>query len=130
MCAVCGQLLRGRQSRFCGGICKNTSTNSKHQTYKNQKFRGWQRKLQLVAQCGGKCSLCGYHRNGAALEFHHIDPSNKAFSLDARSLSNRTWALLQREVEKCVLVCSNCHAELHHPDFQITNTLDSTEIGA
>jgi hypothetical protein len=64
--------------------------------------------------------VCAYRRNYAALEFHHRDPANKQFSLDLRSLSNRTWAAILREADHCDLLCSNCHAELHNPDADLS----------
>lgn len=64
---------------------------------------------------GGSCSRCGYGRNLAALEFHHVDAKSKLFSLDARTLANRSWELVLLEAAKCVLLCSNRHAEQHNP---------------
>lgn len=64
---------------------------------------------------GSQCSVCGYTKNLAALEFHHQNPNEKSFQLDLRSLSNRSWNQLENEVRKCLLVCSNCHKEIHYP---------------
>lgn len=64
----------------------------------------------LVGESGGCCRLCGYDRCVAALEFHHIDPSTKEFTLSRRGARN--IAMLRAEVRKCVLLCSNCHAEV------------------
>jgi predicted HNH restriction endonuclease len=64
----------------------------------------------------GSCKNCGYSKNHAALEFHHVDLSTKSFQLDLRSLSNRRWSVIVEEAKKCILLCSNCHAELHNPD--------------
>lgn len=64
---------------------------------------------------GGKCSNCGYARNYAALEFHHVEPSEKLFQLDMRSLANLQWELVVVEARKCRLLCANCHAEWHNP---------------
>jgi hypothetical protein len=75
------------------------------------------RKRRLVALLGGACHRCGYRKNFAALEFHHMDPANKSFNLDLRSLSNRTWQAVLDEAAKCILVCSNCHKEIHYPDM-------------
>jgi len=66
---------------------------------------------------GGGCRICGYAKNLAALEFHHRDESAKLFQLDLRSLSNRSWNRIEAEVQKCDLVCSNCHKEIHYPDL-------------
>jgi len=64
----------------------------------------------LVEEAGGRCRLCGYHRCIAALEFHHRDPAAKEFSLSRRGA--RSIERLRAEAAKCVLLCSNCHAEV------------------
>lgn len=64
----------------------------------------------LVAEAGGCCRLCGYDRCVAALEFHHLDPSSKEFGLSQRGA--RSIEKLRAEVRKCMLLCSNCHAEV------------------
>ena len=66
-------------------------------------------KLRAVALLGGKCRFCGYKRCVNALEFHHLE--DKKFEIGDKL--NRAWAALVLELKKCVLVCSNCHAELH-----------------
>jgi transposase len=71
------------------------------------------RKLKaiLVEEAGGRCVLCGYDRNIRALEFHHVDPRDKRFTLSANGVTLSLDAL-QAEARKCVLLCSNCHAEV------------------
>jgi hypothetical protein len=64
----------------------------------------------LVEEAGGRCKLCGYDRCLAALEFHHADPSSKEFGVSRRGA--RSIDRLRAEVHKCVLLCSNCHAEV------------------
>ena len=65
-----------------------------------------------VAYKGGRCQLCGYTRCIAALEFHHPDPSKKDFGISLNGLT-RAWTKVKAEVEKCALVCANCHREIH-----------------
>jgi hypothetical protein len=65
----------------------------------------------LVAEAGGRCMLCGYDRCLAALEFHHVDPASKAFGVAQNGMA-RSIERLRAEVRKCVLLCSNCHAEV------------------
>jgi hypothetical protein len=89
------------------------------QSYQAQKRRGLARKLELVRSAGGKCSICGYHKNLAALVFHHTGSTSKDFKLDMRSLSNRKLEPVLKEIEKCILVCANCHAELHNPHLDL-----------
>ena len=74
------------------------------------------RKLRLKIQCveykGGKCEICGYNKCIDALEFHHLDPSQKNFLLSkikSASLSEK----IKKELDNCQLLCSNCHREKH-----------------
>jgi 5-methylcytosine-specific restriction endonuclease McrA len=80
-----------------------------------QQERAKSRKQKLIELLGGKCSVCGYSKNYAALEFHHTNPIEKDGNLDSRKLSNSTWGWCLEESKKCILLCSNCHAEHHHP---------------
>jgi len=65
----------------------------------------------LVEEFGGRCRLCGYDRFAGALEFHHLDASTKSFSLAQGGVA-RSLARARAEAGKCVLLCSNCHAEV------------------
>lgn len=116
-CIVCTTLLTGRQRKFCSRKCKNSGTNHQHQSYVAQQARGLARKLELLLRHGSRCSRCAYDRNSSALTWHHLDPALKSFNLDIRSLSNRSDRAVQAEVAKCILLCSNCHAETHFPQF-------------
>jgi transposase-like protein len=68
-------------------------------------------KAVLVKEAGGRCCICGYDRFVGALEFHHLDPSEKRLTLSSQGV---TYSLetLRAEAKKCVLVCANCHAEV------------------
>jgi len=65
----------------------------------------------LVAEAGGRCVLCGYSKTARALEFHHLDPSIKKFGLSSGGITMSLEAA-RAEAAKCVLLCSNCHAEV------------------
>lgn len=60
---------------------------------------------------GDKCQCCGYNKCISALEFHHIDPTQK--DINFGSNTNRSWEVTRKELEKCILVCANCHREIH-----------------
>lgn len=75
-------------------------------------------KLMALEYKGGKCCQCGYDKCPAALEFHHTDPSEKDFGISAKGLT-RSWEKLKEELDKCILVCSNCHREIH---FELDNS--------
>jgi len=115
-CLNCGTRLIGRQTKYCSRACKNTFLNQQLQSYQAQQDRGRSRKLELIKIMGGECERCGYGKNYAALEFHHVEPNKKEFQLDLRCLSNRKWEVILLEADKCRLLCSNCHAEEHNPD--------------
>lgn len=68
------------------------------------------KKIELIEYKGGKCEICGYNKCNRALQFHHRNPTEKDFTISGRSLS---FERLKNEVDKCVLVCSNCHSEIH-----------------
>lgn len=81
-----------------------------------------QRRRELRAKAlnylGGKCRICGYARCAAALDFHHPNPNAKEFSISARM--SLPWELIVRELDKCLLLCANCHRETHdgmHPHY-------------
>lgn len=69
-------------------------------------------KIAAVMYKGGKCELCGYKRYVGALEFHHKDPQQKDFQLSVKTKNNLTDEI-KKELDKCVLLCSNCHKEIH-----------------
>ena len=69
-----------------------------------------EKKRKAIEYKGGCCSMCGYDKYDEALEFHHLDPSEKETGSEIRNLS---WARLRLELDKCILVCANCHREIH-----------------
>lgn len=69
-------------------------------------------KLKAIAYKGSKCQCCGYDKYPGALEFHHINPEEKDFAISAKGYT-RSWKSVKDELDKCVMVCSNCHKEIH-----------------
>jgi transposase len=68
-------------------------------------------KAILVAEAGGRCAVCGYDRHLAALAFHHLNPLEKRIEINAKGVA-LSLDTLRAEAKKCVLLCSNCHAEV------------------
>lgn len=66
-------------------------------------------KEDLVRKLGGSCQLCGYNKCLAALHFHHINPHEKEFNISSK---NHFWEV-EKEIQKCILLCANCHTEVH-----------------
>ena len=90
-------------------------------------FEAAQRRLEAkeraIAYLGGKCRICGYDRCPSAMAFHHMDPWEKDFEISSRV----SWEKAKPELDKCVLLCFNCHQEVHagwHPEY-----LSDDELG-
>jgi predicted HNH restriction endonuclease len=69
-------------------------------------------KRMLVEYKGGSCQLCGYSRYFGAFDLHHKGDSPKSFGIAAGGIS-RSWEKMKAEADKCVLLCANCHREVH-----------------
>lgn len=95
-CIVCGQEIGTRRKR-CGNC--------------NTRIRRIRCKMIAVKYMGGRCVECGYDHNIAALEFHHKDPVEKDFNIG--SVAHKAWKTIQQELDKCVMLCSNCHRIKH-----------------
>ena len=76
---------------------------------KYDKARSKERKKLLIATAGGVCVKCGYNKCFRALGFHHINPNEKEY----KRLTNLPLAIALKEIKKCILVCANCHMEIH-----------------
>ena len=87
---------------------------------RKERVSEWRRRVKrrLVEEAGGACLICGYARCVAALEFHHLDPATKSFTLSRQGVT-RAFAELRAEARKCVLLCSNCHAEVESGMTQV-----------
>lgn len=79
-------------------------------------------KLKCINYLGGKCQICGYNKNQKALEFHHKDPTQKEYGLSSRKQLD--FEKMKSELDKCMLLCSNCHREIHDQLWRNTNTVD------
>lgn len=68
-------------------------------------------------QAGGKCAECGYNKNISALVFHHLD--EKTMALNSNNLAAASAQQVKEEINKCILLCHNCHNELHNPELSM-----------
>lgn len=101
-CTECGRSYIYKRSG--GGttkVCNSCSVNK--------------RRVGLKQKCvdykGGKCVVCGYNKCNEALDFHHIDESTKEFAISGSHA--RSWEKIRAELDKCALLCANCHREVH-----------------
>ncbi len=134
----CLILLKLEKSKFkCCSMCKINFKNTTENFYKrgkenilqsyckkcyNKKTSERQReaKKYMVKKLGEKCIICGYDKCLSSLTFHHLDAAEKEYSLSSGKLFNKNK--IDKELEKCILACRNCHGEIHaglHPQYLI-----------
>lgn len=114
-CEICGQEFL--TSFYNRKYCFNCSPASKQysQAQKNTILRRAMKK-EAVKRKGGKCQKCGYDKCLRALQFHHLDPSQKQFAVSHEGKSF-PWEKYWAQAEKCILLCANCHAQQHDKLF-------------
>ena len=105
VCSKCGILKDPRdfygKTNWCNE-CLNRTTIEKQRNFKRE----------LREYKGGKCVHCGYSTYDGALDFHHIDPNEKEFQLSSLRVVHINDEI-KKELDKCILLCANCHRELH-----------------
>jgi hypothetical protein len=81
----------------------------------SEKVIRWRKKTKerMVKSMGGECVCCSYKKCNSSLSFHHLDPSTKSFGFGAIRANIKSWSTIVQELKKCVLVCNNCHHEIH-----------------
>ena len=67
-------------------------------------------KLMAIQYKGGKCHICGYNKCPGALDLHHIN-GQKSFGISDKGYT-RSWSRVKQELDKCILLCANCHREI------------------
>ena len=112
ICKICElefiTIAKGYSRKYCTNCLPTIGlTPSKRKTVLRQSF-----KKKLLELNGNKCCRCGYNKCSEALEFHHLNPKEKDFTISAYNSSN--WEDYLKESKKCILVCSNCHKEIHN----------------
>ena len=83
-----------------------------------------QRKENLIYIMGGKCQLCGYDKSPAAFDFHHIHPEEKKFTFSNTNCYQNKEKITE-ELQKCALLCANCHRELHYGNAELPELISS-----
>ena len=96
----------GHKRRMCGAC---------HNAYNIK--QGQDKRLRAVKELGGRCLTCGFDRYPCSLDILHKNP--KAKDPNFRSLRGWSWEHIQIELQKCVLVCKNCHAAIHAGLLQV-----------
>ncbi len=107
--------------------CKTCQNDYAKLHYKNNKNKYFdlikeqnKKKKQFLYDQKYPCSSCG-ESDKACLDFHHTDSKTKAFNLS--SYKNHSLDKIKKEIEKCIVLCANCHRKLHA--YGLANGLDS-----
>jgi hypothetical protein len=81
----------------------------------SERVKKWRKtcKDRIITAMGGKCCICGYDRCSQSLALHHLDPAQKDFGFGQVMANPKNWDALAQELRKCVLICHNCHNEVH-----------------
>ncbi len=106
LCPVHGEVNFSIDKKTGVYVCKRC------QSARTKKANRLKLKEKALLYKGGKCSKCGYDSCVGALEFHHIDPKSKIFNISKDALA-KPWEDVRKELDKCILVCANCHREIH-----------------
>jgi len=115
---LCLTILGSSTGRAIG--CKNRESMAEKRTYADRRVylievvrrRRKELRQRAIAHKGGCCQVCGYDRCMEALEFHHTSSSHKDFGISSKGYT-RSWEKVREELRKCILVCANCHREIH-----------------
>jgi hypothetical protein len=109
-CYLCGETnpekFYGNKKRACGK-CHNAYT----------KKIGQEKRRKAVECLGGKCIYCSFDKWICSLQIHHLDPSTKDH--DFMHIRSWSWKRIEKEIEGCVLLCSNCHAAVHAGEIEL-----------
>lgn len=110
---------------LCKRCSKEIKPNKKNKIYNKNycvgclvSVRRNKLKERAIQYKGGKCQNCGYNKCKRALTFHHLDPSKKTFELNSNNMFAMAWKKVEEELNKCILLCSNCHFELHDKEIE------------
>lgn len=113
-------------------VCYHLRPDQKSKSITRRKKSRFNKKARFKDSLGGKCQICGYDKYQGALHFHHVDPTQKKFGIsDATARKKYPEEEVQAELKKCVLVCANCHAEIHANLIQLqlpTVVVDPTPV--
>lgn len=90
-----------------------TRTRETHNSWIRERRR--QNKLKAIEYKGGKCSVCGNEFHPSVYDFHHVDPTTKEIA-PTRLFAYGNFEQIKYELDKCILVCSNCHRVIHHEE--------------
>jgi len=82
-------------------------------------------KKRMIDSMGGKCQICGYDKCQTAMKFHHLNPEEKELKLGSARGNPSAWKMIAEELKKCILLCGNCHDEVHEGIIKIPKKFET-----
>jgi ribosomal protein L37E len=99
-----------------------------YENWSSWRDRVWDKIYHIM---GEECVICGYNKCRRALDFHHINPDEKDFRIADLGHGSIKWSKIEKELRKCVVLCSNCHREVHdglHDDKILVTTFSEAKL--
>lgn len=96
-------------------------------SYRSECVKKWRKntKQRMIDAMGGKCQICGYNKCNEVMEFHHLNPAEKEFTIGRMTRANcNSWSKTVAELKKCILLCNRCHGEVHYNSVLIPEKYD------
>jgi hypothetical protein len=102
VCSICNRnYIYSKKAGHTKKVCNSCVVNKYKTAFKKK----------CVEYKGGECKICGYKKCLRALSFHHTNPKTKEFIISGAHC--RKWEIIRLELDKCILLCENCHLEIH-----------------
>jgi len=114
-CVKCGQIEKKPYKVKSGARKGKIQSYCRKCNHQNTLDRQRDFKKKCTEYKGSKCVCCGYDKYIGSLDFHHLDPNKKDFTISHfRNTSfTKNEVKIKKELDKCILVCRNCHGEIH-----------------
>lgn len=122
-CSKCGRELPLTEFYSMGGGRKRADCKQCHSEYMKQQYSRKKQALEKQKEAQ-TCAKCGESR-GYVLDYHHLDSTQKENTISRMTSNKYRLEDIQKEAEKCIVLCSNCHREFHH--FEKINNLTIEE---
>lgn len=109
----------------CEIICCNCQIEQHYNTNWRDtdigKYEAFKRNYCLTIKELLGCYFCNL-KEGSKLEFHHLDPKLKKFTIGASIKKNKIYlSAIKEEIKMCEVLCKNCHCKLHNASFYLDN---------